>query len=185
VLSERAVLSNHIIEQLDQASENWGIKIFRYEIQSLEPPRDVLETMERQMKAEREKRARILESEGAKTVAMNNAEANKFQIIKSSEARQVMSVNESQGEAAAILAIAEATAQGIERIAEAISKPGGYEATKLKLASQYIEQLGNLAKEGTMMVLPANLSDVGSMVALATEVMGRHANTAITKKEEE
>jgi regulator of protease activity HflC (stomatin/prohibitin superfamily) len=84
-----------------------------------------------------------------------------------------MSVNEAQGEAEAILSIAEATAKGIERIAEAITKPGGYEATKLKLASQYIEQLGNLAKEGTMMVLPANLADVGSMLALATEVMNR------------
>jgi regulator of protease activity HflC (stomatin/prohibitin superfamily) len=184
LLEQRNIINHRVIDELDQASESWGIKVFRFEIQTLEPPADVLEAMERQMKAEREKRATILASEADRTAAMNNAEANKVRVIKSSEARQVMSVNEAQGEAEALLSIAEATAKSIERIAEAITKPGGYEATKLKLASQYIEQLGNLAKEGTMMVLPANLADVGSMLALATEVMNRRELPSQKKEKE-
>jgi len=184
LLEQRNVINNRVVEELDQASESWGIKVLRFEIQTLEPPHDVLEAMERQMKAEREKRVKILSSEGESVATINSAEANKVQIIKSSEARQVRSVNEAHGEAEAILSIAEATAKGIERIAEAITKPGGYEATKLKLASQYIEQLGNLAKEGTMMVLPANLADVGSMLALATGVMNHRESPADKKRED-
>jgi regulator of protease activity HflC (stomatin/prohibitin superfamily) len=183
IREERGQINNRVIAELDKASESWGIKVFRFEIQALEVPDAVRESMETQLKAEREKRATILVSEGEQTATINNAEADKIQVIKASEARQVKQINEAQGEAEAILSIAEATARGIERIAEAISKPGGFEATKLKLASQYIEQLGNLAKEGTMMVLPANLSDVGSMLALATEVMNKKELPA--KKREE
>jgi len=127
--------------------------------------------MEKQMRAEREKRAVILTSEGARDAAINNAEGEKQQVIKASEAKKQQQINEAEGEASAILAVADATAEGIRKVAESIQKPGGFEAVQLRVAEQYIGQFGQLAKESNTLVLPANVSDVGSMISLAMNVI--------------
>jgi regulator of protease activity HflC (stomatin/prohibitin superfamily) len=129
--------------------------------------------MEKQMRAEREKRALILQSEGERDAAINVAEGQKQQVIKASEAVKQKQINEAQGQASAILAVAEATAQGLRQVAEAVTNPGGQAALSLRVAEQYVTQFGNLAKHNNTMILPANLADVGSMVAMATEVFGK------------
>jgi regulator of protease activity HflC (stomatin/prohibitin superfamily) len=168
---ERMHINAQIVDELDKATEPWGIKVLRYEIKNITPPQDVLAAMEKQMRAEREKRAVILTSEGARDAAINNAEGEKQQTIKASEAKKQQQINEAEGEASAILAVADATAQGIEKVAAAIQKPGGFEAVQLRVAEQYITQFGALAKESNTMVLPANVSDVGSMIAMAMNVI--------------
>ncbi len=170
---ERMHINLQIVNELDKATEPWGIKVLRYEIKNITPPADVLAAMEKQMRAEREKRAVILTSEGQRDAAVNNAEGEKQQVIKASEANRQQQINEAEGQAAAILAVAEATSQGIRKVAEAIQLPGGFEAVQLRVAEQYIGQFGNIAREGTTMVLPANAADVGSMIALAMNVIGR------------
>jgi regulator of protease activity HflC (stomatin/prohibitin superfamily) len=170
---ERMHINLQIVNELDKATEPWGIKVLRYEIKNITPPADVLAAMEKQMRAEREKRAVILTSEGQRDAAINNAEGEKQQVIKQSEATRQQQMNEAEGQAAAILAVADATAQGIRKVAEAIQIPGGFEAVQLRVAEQYIGQFGNIAREGTTMVLPANAADVGSMIALAMNVIGR------------
>src|SRR5687768_1487878 len=164
---ERTNINLQVVTELDKASEAWGVKVLRYEIKNITPPHDVLAAMEKQMRAEREKRAVILTSEGARDAAINNAEGEKQQVIKASEARKQQQINEAEGEAAAILSVATATAEGIRRVAESIKLPGGYEAVQLRVAEQYVAQFGHLAKESNTLVLPANASDVGSMIALA------------------
>jgi len=168
---ERTHINGQVVSELDKASETWGIKVLRYEIKNITPPRDVLAAMEKQMRAEREKRAVILTSEGERDAAINSAEGKKQQVIKESEANRQQQINEAQGQASAILAVAEATSEGIRQVAQAITAPGGVEALQLRVAEQYIEQFGKLAKTGNTMILPANLSDVGSMIALATNVV--------------
>ena len=143
------------------------MKVLRYEIKNITPPEDILAAMEKQMRAEREKRAVILTSEGQRDAAINTAEGNKQQTIKSSEASRQQSINVAEGQAEAILAIATATAEGIRRVAESIGVPGGLEAVNLRVAEQYIAQFGELARGSNTLVLPANVADVGSMVALA------------------
>jgi regulator of protease activity HflC (stomatin/prohibitin superfamily) len=170
---ERTHINLQVVNELDKASEPWGIKVLRYEIKNITPPKDVLAAMEKQMRAEREKRAVILTSEGERDAAINTAEGQKQQTIKASEAKKQQQINEAQGAAAAILAIAEATAEGIRRVAEAIQAPGGFEAVQLRVAEQYITQFGQLAKTNNTLVLPANAADVGSMIALAMNVIGR------------
>ena len=170
---ERSHINVQLVNELDKATEPWGIKVLRYEIKNITPPPDVLAAMEKQMRAEREKRAVILTSEGQRDAAINNAEGEKQQVIKASEAKKQQQINEAEGGAAAILAIAEATAEGIRKIAQAIQLPGGFEAVQLRVAEQYIGQFGSLAKESNTLVLPATLSDVGSMLALAMHVIGR------------
>lgn len=125
------------------------------------------------MRAEREKRALVLTSEGERDAAINTAEGEKQQVIKASEARKQQQINEAEGAASAILAIASATADGIKRVAEATQVEGGYEAVQLRVAEQYITKFGELAKAGNTLVLPASVSDVGSMMALAMNVIGR------------
>ena len=147
-----------------------------WKIKNITPPADVLAAMEKQMRAEREKRAVVLTSEGQRDAAINNAEGGKQQVIKASEAKKQQQINEAEGQAAAILAVAEATAEGIRKVAEAIKLPGGYEAVQLRVAEQYIGQFGQLAKESNTMVLPASVADVGSMIALAMNVIGRRPN---------
>ena len=168
---ERTNINTAVVSELDKATEPWGVKVMRYEIKNITPPKDVLAAMEKQMRAEREKRAVILTSEGNRDAAINTAEGNKQQVIKASEATKQQHINEAQGEAAAILAVAEATAEGIRKIAESIQAPGGFEAVQLRVAEQYIEQFGKLAKEGNTLVLPTNLSDVGYMLTLAMNVI--------------
>ncbi len=167
---ERTNINIAVVTELDKASEPWGVKVLRYEIKNIKPPVDVLAAMEKQMRAEREKRAVVLTSEGARDAAINNAEGQKQQVIKQSEATRQRAINEAEGQAAAILAVATATAEGIRKVAETIQQPGGTEATQLRVAEQYIVQFGELAKAGNTIVLPANVGDVASMVALAMKV---------------
>jgi regulator of protease activity HflC (stomatin/prohibitin superfamily) len=168
---ERATINANVVREVDLASDPWGVKILRYEIRNINPPPDVLEAMEKQMRAEREKRAVILESEGVRDANINRAEGDKQQVIKESEARRQSQINEAEGEANAIEAVATATAEGLRQVASAVASPGGNEAMQLRIAEQYITQFGNLAKESTTLVVPANLSDVSSMLALATKVL--------------
>jgi regulator of protease activity HflC (stomatin/prohibitin superfamily) len=168
---ERTTINASVVLEVDKASEAWGVKVLRYEIKNITPPKDVLQAMEKQMRAEREKRAHILESEGHRDAAINSAEGDKQQVIKASEAKKQRAINEAEGEAAAILSVATATAEGIRRVAEALKTPGGQEAMQLRVAEQYIKEFGNLAKSGNSMIVPANLSDVSSMIALATNAI--------------
>ena len=170
---ERAHINIQVVQELDKASEPWGIKVLRYEIKNITPPQDVLAAMEKQMRAEREKRAVILSSEGQRDAAINQAEGEKQQVIKQSEANRQQQMNEAEGQASAILAVATATAEGIRKVAESVNVPGGFEAMQLRVAEQYIEQFGELAKEGNSLILPANLTDVASMVATAMNVVAR------------
>ena len=164
---ERTNINTSVVSELDKASESWGVKVLRYEIKNITPPHDILAAMEKQMRAEREKRAVILTSEGTRDAAINTADGVKQEVIKASEARKQQQINEAEGQASAILAVATATAEGIRRVAESIKMDGGYEAVQLRVAEQYIGQFGELAKKSTTLVLPANVADVGSMIALA------------------
>ena len=168
---ERAHINTQVVDELDKATEPWGVKVLRYEIKNINPPRDVLEAMEKQMRAEREKRAAVLESEGLRDSAINTAEGEKQKVIKESEAKKQQQINEAEGEAAAITTVAAATAEGIRRVAEAIESPGGTQAVQLRVAEQYVDRLGLLAKENNTMILPANLADVSSMIATAMNVI--------------
>jgi regulator of protease activity HflC (stomatin/prohibitin superfamily) len=142
----------------------------RYEIRNINPPSDVLSAMEKQMRAEREKRAVILTSEGERDAKINQAEGEKQRVIKESEAAKQQQINEAEGEASAILAVATATADGLRQVASALTTDGGAEAMQLRVAQQYIDQFGYLAKAGNTLVVPANLADLASMIALATNV---------------
>jgi regulator of protease activity HflC (stomatin/prohibitin superfamily) len=170
---ERTTINISVVNELDKASAPWGAKVLRYEIRNINPPKDVLSAMEKQMRAEREKRAVVLASEGQRDAAINEAEGDKQQVIKASEAKRQQQINEAEGEASAILAIATATAEGIRKVAEAIQLPGGYEAVQLRVAEQYIGEFGELAKASNTLVLPASVSDVGSMIALAMNVINQ------------
>ncbi len=164
---ERTNINTSVVSELDKASESWGVKVLRYEIKNITPPQGILDAMEKQMRAEREKRAVILTSEGTRDAAINTADGVKQEVIKASEARKQQQINEAEGQASAIMAVATATAEGIRRVAESIKMDGGYEAVQLRVAEQYIGQFGELAKKSTTLVLPANVADVGSMIALA------------------
>src|SRR5688572_19500149 len=168
---ERTNINMSVVSELDKASEPWGVKVLRYEIKNITPPADILAAMEKEMRAEREKRAVILTSEGTRDAAINTAEGHKQETIKASEARKQQQINEAEGEAEAILAVATATAEGLRRVAETIHTQGGMEAVQLRVAEQYIEQFGRLAKSSNTLVLPANAADVGSMIALAMQVI--------------
>lgn len=163
----RETLNGQVVMALDEAAENWGVKVLRYEIKDIEPPRTVLEAMEKQMKAEREKRAEIARSEGQKQATLNRAEGDRGEAIFLSEGEKTKRINEAEGKAQEILMVAEATAQGIRKVAEALSSPGGLEAANLEVAKNYIGEFGKLAKENNTMIIPGNLTDVSSMVATA------------------
>lgn len=152
----RETLNMQVVDALDEATQNWGIKVLRYEIKDIEPPRSVLEAMEKQMRAEREKRAEIAHSEGERQSLINRAEGEKMRLI-----------NEAEGQAQSILRVAEATAEGIRKVAESLDMPGGTDAANLEVAKRYIDQFGKLAKENNTMILPGNLTDVATMVATA------------------
>src|SRR5512138_1655292 len=167
---ERGYITAQLVAELDKASAPWGVTVLRYEIKNITPPRDVLAAMEKQMRAEREKRAVILASEGERDAAINNAEGQKQQVIKASEAKRQQQINEAQGQAEAILAIANATSEGLRLVSSAIAAPGGTEAVQLRVAEQYVKEFGALAKTTNTVILPATVSDVGSMIALAMNV---------------
>jgi regulator of protease activity HflC (stomatin/prohibitin superfamily) len=168
---ERTNINTAVVSELDKATEPWGVKVLRYEIKNITPPRDILAAMEKQMRAEREKRAMILSSEGHRDSSINTAEGDKQMVIKASEARRQQQINEAEGESSAIMAVANATAEGIRSVAKAIQEPGGFEAVQLRVAEQYIQQFGNVAKAGTSLVIPANLADISSLIAAAMTVV--------------
>jgi regulator of protease activity HflC (stomatin/prohibitin superfamily) len=167
---ERTNINQSVVSELDKASEPWGVKVLRYEIKNITPPADVLAAMEKQMRAEREKRAVILTSEGQRDAAVNTADGAKQEVIKASEARKQQQINEAEGEASAIRAVAIATAEGLREVAAALQVPGGYEAMQLRVAEQYVSAFGELAKKSNTMILPANVADLGSMIAMATQI---------------
>jgi len=168
---ERASINGNVVAELDKASDPWGVKVLRYEIKNINPPKDVLGAMEKQMRAEREKRAVVLTSEGERDAKINEAEGDKQRVIKQSEAVKQQQINEAEGEANAILAIASATAEGLRQVALALKEDGGEAAMKLRVAEDYVTQFGKLAKESNTLVVPANLADISSMIALATSIV--------------
>jgi regulator of protease activity HflC (stomatin/prohibitin superfamily) len=178
---ERTNINIQVVNELDKASEAWGVKVLRYEIKNITPPKGVLDAMEKQMRAEREKRAVILTSEGERDAAINQAEGEKQQVIKASEAKKQQQINEAEGAASAILAIAQATAEGLRKVAETIQVPGGQEAVQLRVAEQYITKFGELAKTTNTLILPATVSDVGSMIALAMSAIRQTSPIATIK----
>lgn len=165
---ERTHVNTQVVCELDKASESWGVKVLRYEIKNITPPHDVLAAMEKQMRAEREKRATVLTSEGQRDAAINNAEGAKQQVIKASEASRQQKINEAEGQASAIRAVAQATADGIRMVGESVRLPGGVEAIQLRVAEQYLIRFGELANaSNSTLVVPANVADVASMVTMA------------------
>jgi regulator of protease activity HflC (stomatin/prohibitin superfamily) len=171
---ERTHINGQVVTEVDKASEAWGVKVLRYEIKNITPPRDVIAAMEKQMRAEREKRAVVLQSEGERDAAINSAEGQKQQVIKQSEAKKQQQINEAEGAAAAILAIASATADGVRRVAEATQVPGGYEAIQLRVAEQYLTKFGELANASdTTMIVPASVADAAAVIGTAMNVIRR------------
>ena len=170
---ERTNINTAVVAELDKASEPWGVKVLRYEIKNITPPHDVLAAMEKQMRAEREKRAVILTSEGQRDAAINTAEGAKQETIKASEARKTQQINEAEGQAAAILAVATATAEGIRRVAEATEVAGGSQAVQLRVAEQYIHEFGKVITNADTIILPANVADVAAMITTAMQVVNQ------------
>lgn len=192
LFEEREVLNANIVQAINHAAETWGIQCMRYEIRNINPPKSITLAMEKQVAADRQKRADILESEGYRQAQINRAEgerqetilkaegvqkqillaaeARKQETVMQSEAAKIDQINRAEGEAKAILAVAQATAQGIEAVAKALQKQGGSEAASLKIAEEYVNAFGKLAHHGTTMLLPANANDVGSTVAQAMAV---------------
>jgi regulator of protease activity HflC (stomatin/prohibitin superfamily) len=172
----RGAINANVVAELDKASDTWGVKVMRYEIKNINPPQDVLSAMEKQMRAEREKRALVLASEGERDAKINQAEGDKQRVIKASEANRQQQINEAEGQAEAILRVAAATAQGLTKIAAALSERGGDQAMQLRLGEEYLRQFGNIAKQGTTLVIPSELSDLASMVATATSIVRKDAS---------
>jgi len=170
---ERTNVNTAVVAELDQATEPWGVKVLRYEIKNITPPQDVLAAMEKQMRAEREKRAVILTSEGVRDAAINTAEGDKQQTIKNSEARKTQQINEAEGQAAAILAVATATAEGIRRVAEASQMAGGAEAIQLRVAEQYIGEFGKVINNADTIILPSNVADIAAVITTAMNVVNQ------------
>ncbi len=163
----REHINQSVVLAIDKASDPWGVKVLRYEIKTIQPPKDIIASMEKQMRAEREKRASILESEGERDSKVNHAEGVKRETIMNSEANKERQINEAEGQAAAIRAVAMATGEGIERVAKALAGAGGADAARLKIAEEYLKQFGQLAKESTTMIVPATTSDMAGMLATA------------------
>jgi regulator of protease activity HflC (stomatin/prohibitin superfamily) len=168
---EREHINATVVAALDEAARNWGVKVLRYEIKDLTPPKEILHAMQAQITAEREKRAVIAASEGRRQEQINIATGQREASIARSEGEKQAEINKAQGEAAAILAKAAANATAIRQVAEAISANGGMNAVNLKIAEQYIEAFGHLAKEGNTLIVPSNLADLASLVTTATTVL--------------
>ena len=166
----RGIINANVVAELDKASVAWGVKVMRYEIKNIAPPKDVLSAMEKQMRAEREKRAVVLASEGERDAKINAAEGDKQRVIKQSEASKQQQINEAEGQAQAILAVASATAEGLRQVGIALSDRGGIEAMQLRIGEEYVRQFGKLAQEGTTLIVPANLTDLASIVTMATSI---------------
>ena len=168
---ERDHINGLVVAALDQAAGNWGVKVLRYEIKDLTPPKEILHAMQAQITAEREKRALIAASEGRKQEQINLASGAREAAIQKSEGERQAAINQAQGEAAAILAVAEANAQAIQKIASAIQSQGGMDAVNLKVAEQYVGAFANLAKQGNTLIVPSNLSDLGTAISSALTIV--------------
>ena len=168
---ERVQINASIIQAVDKASDPWGVKITRYEIRNITPPKSVTDALEKQMRAEREKRATIAESEGERQAKINVAEGEKQEAIKKSEGEKLKRINEAEGRAKEIELVAIATAEGIRKIAEAIQAPGGEGAVNLRVAEQYIKEFGNLAKKNNTVIIPSDLSNIAGMVTAVTSLL--------------
>lgn len=170
---ERDSINANIVDALDKACEPWGVKVMRYEISNINPPQSVKDALEKQMRAERERRAQVAMSEGDREARINVAEGHKQEAIKQSEAIKIRQINEAEGKAREIELLAQATAQGIALIAQAINMPGGRDAVNLRVAEQYVGEFGKLAKTSTTMIIPSNMSDIGGMVASLGNLLER------------
>ena len=168
---EREHINSAVVAALDEAAASWGVKVLRYEIKDLTPPKEILHAMQAQITAEREKRALIAASEGRKQEQINIATGEREAFIQRSEGEKQAAINTAQGEAEAIKAVASATAQAIQQVALAIQSPGGMDAVNLKVAEKYVEAFGNVAKAGNTLILPGNLADMGAMVATAMSIV--------------
>ena len=167
----REQINASIVEAVDRASDPWGVKVTRYEIKNITPPQSVRDAMEKQMRAEREKRAVIAQSEGEKQAKVNNAEGDRLEAIAKSEGEKQRRINEAQGQAQQILLVAQAQAEGIEKIATAIKSAGGLEAVNMQLGQQYLAEFGKLAKAGNTMIIPSDLANVAGILRAATSVV--------------
>ncbi|WP_133648505.1 SPFH domain-containing protein [Paraburkholderia flava] len=170
---ERDFINHSIVSSLDEAATNWGVKVLRYEIKDLTPPKEILHAMQAQITAEREKRALIAASEGRKQEQINIASGGREAAIQKSEGERQAAINQAQGQASAILAVAEANAQAIQKIAASIQSQGGMEAVNLKVAEQYVNAFANLAKQGNTLIVPGNLADMSTMIASALTIVNR------------
>ncbi len=169
---ERDTLNQQIVAAIDAAATNWGIKVLRYEIKDLTPPQSVMQAMESQMKAVREKRAAIATSEGDRDSRVNRAKGLKEEAIAISEGEMTKQINEAKGKSQEIELVAEATAKGVKMIAEALNAEGGEMAANLRVAEQYVKEFGKLAKESNTMLIPSNMGDMAGMVATAMSIVG-------------
>ena len=169
----RDEINAKVVSVLDEAGRTWGIKVLRYEIKSLTPPESILRAMQAQITAEREKRALIAKSEGQRQEEINLADGSRQAAILNSEGEKQAAINKAQGEASALLTVAEATASAVRQIASAIGQEGGLQAANLKVAELYIAAFGNLAKQGNTLIVPANLTDVSTLVSTAMTVLDR------------
>ncbi|GLU31705.1 stomatin-like protein [Trinickia caryophylli] len=170
---ERDLINRSVVDALDEAATSWGVKVLRYEIKDLTPPKEILHAMQAQITAEREKRALIAASEGRKQEQINIAAGGREAAIQRSEGERQAAINQAQGEAAAILAVAEANAQAIQKIANAIQSTGGMDAVNLKVAEQYVNAFANLAKAGNTLIVPGNMSDLSTMISSALTIVNR------------
>jgi len=168
---ERDSINARVVAAVDEAASPWGLKVLRYEIKDIVPPATVRDALEKQMRAERERRATVAESEGDRQARINVSEGRKQEMINMSQAEKQRQINEAEGKAREIELIAAATANGIETIGQAINREGGIEAVNLRVAEQYVREFGNLAKQGNTLILPANLNEIGSLVASAMAIV--------------
>ncbi|CAM3125559.1 SPFH domain-containing protein [Cupriavidus taiwanensis] len=168
---EREFINHSVVNALDEAASNWGVKVLRYEIKDLTPPKEILHAMQAQITAEREKRALIAASEGKRQEQINLATGAREAAIQKSEGERQAAINKAQGEASAILAVAEANAQAIQKIGNAIRTEGGMDAVNLKVAEEYVAAFGNLAKQGNTLIVPGNMGDMSSMIATALQIV--------------
>lgn len=169
----RDEINRQIVSVLDEAGRTWGIKVLRYEIKSLTPPESILRSMQAQITAEREKRALIAKSEGVRQEEINIADGQRQAAILASEGEKQAAINRAQGEAQALTTVAEATASAVRQVAAALEAPGGQQAANLKIAEQYVEQFGNLAKAGNTLIVPSNIADVAGMLSTAMTVLDK------------
>jgi regulator of protease activity HflC (stomatin/prohibitin superfamily) len=172
---EREAINSVIVAAVDKASDPWGVKVTRYEVKNILPPQSIKDAMEKQMRAEREKRATIAESEGDRQAKINRAEGAKQEMIAWSEGEKQKRINEADGRAIEIERVAGATAEGVRMIASAISEKGGINAVNLRVAEQYLTEFGKLAKTNNSIIIPSNLSDIAGMIAVATSVIKEQA----------